>query len=198
MSKNKKQEIKDFKIENLEQYKSYAFRTCPDLGDKEKNLNHMIIGILTEIGELSDAYKKEFAYNKKLDLVNVSEEWADQMWYCITASNFKDFNLSIDNELQNFFLRTQFNTIPTLLVSIESTKYFISSLSNSRYLNLYLNWLWYLAERLNIDKFESLTKNILKLVERYGEKFSDIKAINRNLDKEREILEKNIEIKDGE
>lgn len=196
MSKKKEIQNKDFKIESLEQYKSYAFRTCPDLGTKEKNLEHMITGILTEIGELSDVYKKEFAYNKKLDFVNISEEWADQIWYCVTASNFKSFSLSIDNDFQNFFLRTQINTKPIMLAGIESAKYFVSSLTHKNYLNLYLNWLWYLADRLNIDKFDSLTKNILKLAERYGENFSDIKAINRNVIKERETLEKNIE--DGE
>lgn len=48
---------------------------------------------------------------------------------------------------------------------------------------------------LGIDALETtfnemLTKNILKLTARYPEKFSSEKALNRNLEKERIVLEK--------
>lgn len=52
--------------------------------------------------------------------------------------------------------------------------------------------LWYIAlacRTLNVS-FESLMeKNINKLMVRYGEKFSEEKAIKRNLEQEREALE---------
>lgn len=55
--------------------------------------------------------------------------------------------------------------------------------------------MWYMAillRDLNIDLYESMEVNIAKLRARYGEKFSSDKAINRDLDTERKILEGNI------
>ena len=52
---------------------------------------------------------------------------------------------------------------------------------------------WFLAillNRLEISFEEVMEKNIEKLKARYGEKFSEEKAINRNLTNEREVLEK--------
>lgn len=52
---------------------------------------------------------------------------------------------------------------------------------------------WYDAIKfrsLDWDLGKILQKNIDKLTSRYGDKFSEEKAINRNLDKERDILEK--------
>lgn len=53
--------------------------------------------------------------------------------------------------------------------------------------------MWYMAiflRELDIDFYESLEININKLKARYGEKFSSEAALNRDLDKERKILEK--------
>lgn len=52
---------------------------------------------------------------------------------------------------------------------------------------------WYcaiVASELGINFEEVMDKNIEKLKARYGEKFSEEKAETRNLDKERDILEK--------
>jgi NTP pyrophosphatase (non-canonical NTP hydrolase) len=52
---------------------------------------------------------------------------------------------------------------------------------------------WYcaiVASELGINFEEVMDKNIQKLKARYGEKFSEEKAETRNLDKERDILEK--------
>ena len=52
--------------------------------------------------------------------------------------------------------------------------------------------MWYLAllfDELKLDPNETMNKNIAKLKARYPEKFSKEKALNRDLEKEREILE---------
>lgn len=41
----------------------------------------MLFGMMTELGELVDSYKKHYAYGKELDMVNVMEEMGDIMWY---------------------------------------------------------------------------------------------------------------------
>lgn len=43
--------------------------------------SHMQAGIITEFAELIDAFKKTIAYNKPLDLVNISEEIGDIAFY---------------------------------------------------------------------------------------------------------------------
>lgn len=58
---------------------------------------------------------------------------------------------------------------------------------------------WYLAELLtgaNASFGETQRLNIAKLVARYGEKFSEFKALNRDLDKERGVLEGQDETKE--
>lgn len=52
---------------------------------------------------------------------------------------------------------------------------------------------WYLAivsDELGVDMEDVMERNIIKLKARYGEKFSEEKAENRDLNTEREILEK--------
>lgn len=74
---------------NIKDYQAFASRTRSNLGSKEKDNLHMIFGIVTESGELADAFKKNFAYSKEIDWVNVEEEIGDLMWYII---NFCDIN----------------------------------------------------------------------------------------------------------
>jgi NTP pyrophosphatase (non-canonical NTP hydrolase) len=115
---------------NIQEYQSEIERTCPQLGSELGDQLHMAIGIATEAGELLDAYKKRYAYNKPLDAVNIGEEIGDVLWYTIN-----------------------------------------------------------LCRMLNLNPEEIMYKNILKLRQRYPEKFTEENAINRNLDKERKILE---------
>jgi NTP pyrophosphatase (non-canonical NTP hydrolase) len=53
--------------------------------------------------------------------------------------------------------------------------------------------LWYLALSANVSGMPSMEdameRNIAKLKARYGDKFTEVRATNRDLDKEREILE---------
>jgi NTP pyrophosphatase (non-canonical NTP hydrolase) len=89
----------------------------------------MLFGMMTELGELVDTYKKHYAYGKELDMINVMEEMGDIMWYWANMCNITGIN----------------------------------------------------AEA-------SLQVNIDKLKARYPEKFNEELAVNRDLEKEREIL----------
>lgn len=42
---------------------------------------HALLGMMSELGELADAFKKHLCYSKPLDLVNLVEENGDQDWY---------------------------------------------------------------------------------------------------------------------
>lgn len=91
---------------------------------------HAIMGIVTEAGELMDAYKKYAIYGKEIDEVNLIEELGDLEWYIALA------------------LRQLDTTYETIF-------------------------------QINFDK--------LKI--RYPEKFTEFMALNRDLEREREILE---------
>jgi NTP pyrophosphatase (non-canonical NTP hydrolase) len=106
-----------------------ASRTDANLGGEMDNV-HYIFGMLTELGELADIFKKNIAYKKTIDWVNAKEELGDFCWY-----------------LANF------------------------------------------CKKNDLDLEEILDTNIAKLEARYPEKFTEEKAINRNLDAERKILE---------
>jgi len=115
---------------NFKEYMEKASRTDANLGGSMDDV-HYIFGMLTEIGELADVFKKNIAYNNPIDWVNVTEELGDFCWYMANFCRKHDFDFE-----------------------------------------------------------KILDTNIAKLESRYPEKFTEDKAINRDLDKERQILEK--------
>lgn len=66
---------------DIQSYQKLAARTLPKLSSEQEDIQHMLFGMMTELGELVDTYKKHYAYGKELDLVNVMEEMGDIMWY---------------------------------------------------------------------------------------------------------------------
>lgn len=113
----------------IQEYQQLASKTLSNL-DKEKNNLHMVLGMVTESAELADVFKKNIAYGKDIDLINVKEELGDLCWYVANICNINGWNLE-----------------------------------------------------------DILQININKLSARYGDKFSEEKALNRDLIAERQILE---------
>lgn len=195
------------KIETLAEYQQLASRTCPDLGSDEKNLLHMNLGIITEVGEFLDGIKKNIAYNKPLDLVNLGEELADMAWYIANKSRMF-FHTSWEKQLQEtditvyqkefevfLYLLPKDDTlrIIILLNSVISpqTGDFEIDFVKEEFMGLKdIVMLQHIAEIYNIDFMQCLTNNIEKLQIRYPEKFTEEAALNRDLEAEREALEK--------
>lgn len=75
---------------NLKEYQEDVARTSAET--KDDNL-HMILGMLTELGELADQFKKNMASGKSIDFVNVFEELGDLMWYVAQFCNIHNTNL---------------------------------------------------------------------------------------------------------
>lgn len=114
---------------NIKEYCEAAGRTKAQLSSLLEDNLHMVLGMVTEAGELADVYKKNLAYTKPIDLVNAKEEIGDIMWYIANYCNVNGFDLEAIME-----------------------------------------------------------RNIEKLRARYPEKFTTDKAINRDLEAEREVL----------
>ena len=67
-------------------YVDKAYRTFVDLGSHALNRQHMMLGMQTEFGEIADAIKKNIAYNRPIDVVNIKEELGDVIWYIAWVS----------------------------------------------------------------------------------------------------------------
>jgi NTP pyrophosphatase (non-canonical NTP hydrolase) len=78
----------------LQEYVDWTENTCAKLSDHRENNLHMVIGMLTEIGELADPFKKELAYSKDIDWVNVEEELGDIMFYIASFCRLNTLDLS--------------------------------------------------------------------------------------------------------
>lgn len=201
------------KIETLAEYMQLASRTCVDLGSPKANAFHMNSGIVTEVGEAIDPIKKHFAYNKSLDIINIGEEVADAMWYIANRARMflssehltkfwstnetfvfaiGDFKKEFGSELaeatdekQKLILTSNF--LHSLVVSIPdletTTEIDCYGIGDAVMLSV-------VCELVGLDFWGCLTANIEKLQIRYPEKFTEEAAINRNLDAEREVLEK--------
>lgn len=79
---------------NFEEYKTQVKKTRSTIYVKlPENLEHWIIGLATEAGELLDALKKAKFYGNNLDKVNIQEELGDIMWYLALAADSLDLTL---------------------------------------------------------------------------------------------------------
>lgn len=196
------------KIETLAEYQQLASRTCPDLGTPENNLYHMNWGIFTELGEFTDPLKKNLAYGKPLDVVNLSEELTDCAWYVSNKARlffpksweqlekegtgleyYSEQNATIfDSKFDEMSINQRVSLLVLCLTPDESdyelefTKKNFSGMDE-------MALLFAIAKFYEIDLWQALTNNIEKLQIRYPEKFTQEAALNRDLEAEREVLE---------
>jgi len=179
-------------------------RTAKDLGSMQANTNHALIGLITEVGELFDWYKKGVVYGKGLDDVNLVEEVGDCFWYIglllHTVAPGQDYDKLIlaaedilskgpspkdvtkEEALEALYalhiLVTQITgRAPNMVVQPHEVLQGVASL-----LLFFLYW-------KNTTLSTCLTKNIDKLASRYGDKYTDYAALHRDTTAERKILE---------
>lgn len=198
----KKEVIPDRKkIQSVAEYQKLARRTCAKLNTRKDDLVHMNLGIITEVGEALDVIKKFLAYKKPMDLVNLGEEIADLCWY---LSNRGDMFFVVDfetieascsfKESEEEFKKTGLQissleqAIYALITLIPESEDFRTTKEFVEYPNLVI--LKSVAEYFELDFYQLLTNNIAKLEARYPEKFTEESALNRDLGRERIILER--------
>lgn len=168
-------------------YQEKASRTCPDLGSEALNLSHMVLGMCSEVSELREAM-----FN--MDSVNIGEELADINWYIanyerlrgrIVEGNysFKEFNPTID------ILYNEISELQDLVKKFIAYGKEIDIINETSLLGSIKNLLKCFYIQYNLNEEEYLAKNIAKLESRYPEKFTNEKALNRDLETERRILE---------
>ena len=190
------------KIQTIPEYQGLASRTCPSLPGEHENERHMNLGVITEIGEVLDIFKKNLAYGKAIDVVNLGEELADIAWYIVNKCRFHSIPLEEDFDVVKTevkeLLDTQMFSEKDLSVGIKTEALMhpllqaycgpTDSIFTAPIVQLAI--LANIAEWYELDFFQCLTNNIDKLKVRYPEKFTNEAALDRNIEAERVELEK--------
>lgn len=158
-------------------------------GKQVENLLHGVIGILTELDEL-------YEWN---DEVNKKEEVADIFWYIALLDRELNLNLELSTfekdpiQLKNESIIVKlFKHSALLMDSLKKKIYYNKPIELdvfSEKVRTIFFTLCIFCTHNQIKIPEILDSNIQKLKSRYGEKFTSEKAINRDLEKERIILE---------
>lgn len=189
------------------EYLPLAIRTCKELPVAD-HINHMGLGIVGEMGEIVDQLKKAYIYGKAIDQVNIVEEVGDVAWYVAGIINlFPNLHSYLDSdELPNsvnierlheakskvtraILLNTMSasNLVVDLGVIVDAGG--IASEDAESVAKTLCMFLYATAVLLDVDLSQAYDVNIAKLAKRYGDKYSDYAATNRDLNAERAILE---------
>jgi NTP pyrophosphatase (non-canonical NTP hydrolase) len=110
----------------LKNYQNAAKRTNTDLGSQLSNSMHMLMGLTTEVGELTDVYKRKFAYGKEIDMTNVEEEIGDILWYLVNfcTLNNLDIEKCMGKNISKLYVRfpEKFNQDQALVRDLEKER----------------------------------------------------------------------------
>ncbi len=182
----------------FQKYKEAVKRTLPDLGSENKNMVHMTLGCITELGEIADIFKRNLAYGKDVDITNLKEEVGDKLWYLTNILNILNINI---NERHCFRSKLSLPEkvsdemhLEKIIITISKITMDMSTERNVHTIEMYIGsiitGLCEICLLSNIDIEEVMFLNIEKLYVRFPEKFSQDLALKRNLEEERKVLNK--------
>lgn len=180
---------------NWTEYKEMSEKTLSTefhCGRQVEYLLHAVMGIITELEEVLEW---------KEDKVGKNEEMIDIMWYFAIIG--REFNLELPEHIfrsdckrvNDEIILNMYKKSSLLLDFLKKKIFYNSEIDDIKFIEIYNNLVldsldYCLINNIDIEK--GFDTNIAKLKERYGEKFSSEKAINRNLVSERKILEEGI------
>ena len=160
--------------------------------EREQLLLHAVIGVLTEVEELLDNH-----IGDEQDITNMLEEAGDITWYLAIIG--REMNLDYpqllvktkNDDPMKLVLKIVKNTCK-LLDMMKKKLYYNKPIDENLFKTITTLVMLDVSDYMNtydIDIEKSFDVNIDKLKARYGDKFSSEKAINRDLETERNILE---------
>ena len=169
---------------NIKQYQKETLRTMPNLG-VQMDLVHMVLGLGSEVSELQEAIENE-------DIVNIGEELTDIMWYLSNYHNLREYEM-IEGETNTYYnimdLTHSISVLQDYIKKFIAYGKEINPNAEKLILDQMLEILYSMYKSEDLDREECMAKNIAKLYERFPEGYNDEKALNRNLENERKILE---------
>jgi len=160
--------------------------------EKEQRVLHAVIGVLTEVEELLDNHIGDVQ-----DTTNMLEEAGDITWYLAIIG--REYQLdypqiivrSKNEDPMRLVLKIIKNTCK-LLDMMKKKIYYNKPIDENLFKTITNLIMLDVSDYMNtydIDIEKSFDINIEKLKARYGDKFSSERAINRDLETERNILE---------
>jgi len=180
----------------FDDYKENVKRTLPDLGTPLLNSIHMTLGMGSELEELLSAIIDN-------DKVNIGEELTDIAWYACNFANLWDIKLNpivYITTMQSEPSEDQLNRLVHDMVRAISKlqDYDKKELAYGKQPGLenrgakvqaLLIFLGEAYQAAGLNAEVCMEANIAKLKQRYPDKFDSNKAINRDTDIERTILD---------
>jgi NTP pyrophosphatase (non-canonical NTP hydrolase) len=173
---------------NLRQFQIEASRTMVVM-DARSNREHSVLGVISELGELADIYKKNLAYKKPIDHINKIEEIIDVYFYLVNEATFLNVELpeNLDSYSRNIYGNEIEDTDPgDLLLQ------FVIDCIDLNDIETTVRRFTRICELLgvSIEEIESgFDKVIAKLKVRFPDGFNETQALERNLLAERRALE---------
>lgn len=169
------------------EYQKQANRTIADLGHEKLNLAHMVLGLGSEYNEYLQAIINQ-------DLINIKEEIGDHFWYLANYCTLRNYNFDVklamseDFENSSIFYTSKLQDLVKKYVAYnkEIDREIEYNLLQNIFTSLY-NELTVLID--NVDIKEVLEQNINKLKVRFPDKFTEEKALNRDLEQEYKTLQ---------
>lgn len=177
------------------EYPALALRTAHNLSTK-KDIIHASLGMISEVGEIADMLKRNLAYGKAFDHINLVEESGDVLWYVALLCR------AIDQDFAELCPQVEYAYDPVDMMVADLAQYVgLVSVSARSCIEHSLTPTYLLELRrivTTIDKIcraagfsleTALERNVAKLAKRFPEGFTDWHALNRDLDAERKVLE---------
>lgn len=188
-------------IMKINDYVQWTENTCASLETTKLDTIHMLFGISTEIGELTDVFKKHMAYNREIDWVNVEEEIGDLMFYIASFARIVGINLEkitkVSKKLAGFdtnelLFKMTFD-VGDLMWIFENHVFHDKKIEDwipvTENIGDLMACIIAFCGENELDFQQIILTNVKKLETRYPEKFTSYHANNRDLEKERKILE---------
>ena len=158
--------------------------------------------MLTELGELADPPKRELAYGKDIDSVNVLEECGDFLWYYVLYAWLSgvsmrqlqrwawEFEVTEKNsaDLADLSKVTRMLALSAVFLIAEDH----SPLNSIERETVMQGTLWLLLSALATQGYsleQCMEANDAKLEKRTGKRFDAGRVLNRDVSAERQILE---------
>lgn len=174
----------------LTEFKKKSQRTLPRLATVEDDIKHMLAGVITEYAEILDLYKKELAYKKEIDTGHLQEELGDLMFYLVGLHSIRvGKDAPIQDDVVASVSESMFPTglMDNILFITSAMSSFIEHFTSVVPDALICEGV-ILIKKLGYDLGDILKKNVAKLEARYPDGFSEDKAINKDVNKEKQAL----------
>lgn len=160
-------------------YAAFVASRAKHLPTREERLEHAYMGVLGELGEIIDAWKKHRIYEQMLDTANILEELGDLRFYIqMVINEIPDYvSAPKGSERQFKSVLSACLNVARDLNNMNELKW--SDLAGAQWLERHF---WWLCKRFGFDPQAVIDANVAKLEKRYPTGYSNELAAAR-LDK---------------